>query len=347
MEEVEYLPGVGLDVGTANIVVSRQSADGNFVNTTCRNMLFELPVSDESADLLERGGYLYAKCDDKYFVIGKDALALVNALGTGEVVRPMKDGLLNPELKQSQELLFNIIGALVGNPKCEKEPIRFSVPANPVDAPEKNNVFHQMIIQSFLASKGYDATPLNEGLGVVYDCNPVMKDGEQEVDLTGFGISMGGGMFNVAGAYKGLSICEFSVTKSGDYIDQQASTVTGVPLSKVTKAKETKLDLGNVDFSDRVLAALSIYYDETIGRAIENIKAELAKSDRDFEGPCEVVLAGGTALIPGVAARFEQKLNKESLPFDVFGVRLSDSPFYSVAQGMCLRARSDWLKREG
>jgi hypothetical protein len=347
MEEVKYLPGVGLDVGTANIVVSRQSEDGNFVNTTCRNMLFELPVSDESADLLERGGYLYAKCDDKYFVIGKDALALVNALGTGEVVRPMKDGLLNPELKQSQELLFNIIGALVGGPRCEREPIRFSVPANPVDAPEKNNVFHQMIIQSFLASKGYEAVPLNEGLGVVYDCNPVMRDGERNVDLTGFGISMGGGMFNVAGAYKGLSICEFSVTKSGDYIDQQASTVTGVPLSKVTKAKETRLDLGKVDFSDRVLAALSIYYDETISRAIENIKAELAKSDRDFEGPCEVVLAGGTALIPGVAARFEEKLNKESLPFDVFGVRLSDNPFYSVAQGMCLRARSDWFKREG
>jgi len=339
------LPGVGLDVGTANIVVSRMTSTGNFINTTCRNMLFELPISDESSDLLERGNYLYAKCNNKFFVIGKDAMSLVNALGSGEVMRPMKDGLLNPELKESQELLFHIIGALVGEPLEEDEPIRFSVPANPVDAPDKNNVFHQMMIQNFLSSLGYDASDLNEGLGVVYDSNPVMKVDEEIIPLTGFGISMGGGMFNVAGAYKGLSVCEFSVTKSGDYIDEQAASVTGLPVSKITKIKETELDLTNVDFSNRAIAALSIYYDETIKRAVKNIKSELAKSDRDFEGPCEIILAGGTSMIPGVDARFKQILNKESLPFEVMDVRLSEHPFYSVAQGMCLRARSDWEKR--
>jgi hypothetical protein len=339
------VPGVGLDVGTANIVVSRQDANGDFVNTTCRNMLFEIGASDEAADLLKRGDYLYAECDGKYFVIGKDALSLVNALGTGEVMRPMRDGLLNPELKQSQELLFHIIKALVGDPVVEGEPVRFSVPGNPVDKPGINNIFHKMVIQRFLQGIGYNASDLNEGMGVVYDCNPVMDTEDGEVALTGFGISMGGGMFNVAGSYKGLSVCEFSVTKSGDYIDQQAAQVTGMATSKITKIKETKLDLGNVDFSDRVLAALSIYYDETISRAARTIKAELAKTDRDFEGPCEVVVAGGTALIPGVADRFRDIMAKESLPFDVLDVRLSKNPFYSVAQGMCLRARADWEKK--
>ena len=235
-----FIPGVGLDVGTANIVVTRQHSNGDFVNKTCRNMLFEVPVSDESLDLLERGNYLHAKCDGKFFVIGKDAMNLDNSLG-GEsgVVRPMKDGLLNPELKQSQELLFHIIKALVGDPIVENEPIRFSVPANPVDNPDMNNMFHQMIIQSFLTSVGFDASPLNEGMGVVYDCNPVMNDEADNINLTGFGISMGGGMFNVAGSYKGLSICEFSVTKSGDYIDQMASNATGTPVSKVSKIKES------------------------------------------------------------------------------------------------------------
>jgi len=343
----ELLPGVGLDVGTANIVVSRQDVDGNFVNTKCRNMLFEIGASEESADLLKRGDYLYAECDGKYFVIGKDALSLVNALGQGEVMRPMKDGLLNPELKESQELLFHIIRALVGEPLAEGEPVRFSVPGNPVDAPEMNNIFHQMVIQRFLSGAGYDAVALNEGMGVVYDCNPVMDDDGSEIGLTGFGISMGGGMFNVAGSYKGLSVCEFSVTKSGDYIDQQAAQVTGLPVSKITKIKETKLDLSEVDYSDRAIAALSIYYDETISRAAKTIKSELAKTDRDFEGACEVVVAGGTALIPGVSERFREILDKEKLPFDVLGVRLSENPFYSVAQGMCLRARADWEKRQG
>jgi len=341
----EMVPGVGLDVGTANIVVSRQCKNGDFVSKTCRNMLFEIPISDESSDLLERGNYLHAKCDGKFFVIGKDALNLVNALGSGEVVRPMKDGLLNPELEQSQELLFHIIKALVGDPVVENEPIRFSVPANPVDNSEMNNMFHQMIIQSFLSSIGYDASPLNEGMGVVYDCNPVMDTEGGKINLTGFGISMGGGMFNVAGSYKGLPICEFSVTKSGDYIDRQAANATGTPISKVTKIKENDLDLNNVDFSNRVVAALSIYYDETIRRAISNIKNELSKTDREFEGPCEIVLAGGTSMIKGVSDKFKDILSKDDIPFDVLSVRMSENPFFSVAQGMCLRARSDWEKR--
>ena len=345
-KEVKYLPGVGVDVGTANIVVSRQDVDGNFVNTTHRNMLYELEESDESSDLLERGNYLYAKFEGKYYVIGRDALALVNALGTGEVVRPMKDGLLNPQLKKSQELLFHIIRAVLGDPLIENEPLRYSMPANPIDRPELNNTFHEMIIRSFLEGIGFDATPLNEGMGVVYDLAPVMRTSGGEVPLTGFGISMGGGMFNVAGAYKGLPVCMFSITKSGDYIDQQAAQVCGLPVAKMTKIKETQLDLNNVDFSNRPIAALSIYYDETIKRAVLNIKSELAKSEHDFEGPCEIVIAGGTALIPGTTDRFKVIAAKEEMPFDLLGVRLSEHPFYSVAQGMCLRARSDWEKKQ-
>jgi len=346
MSEEKYMPGVGVDVGTANIVVSRQDVDGNFVNTTHRNMLYELDESDESSDLLQRGDYLYAKFEGKYYVIGKDALSLVNALGSGEVMRPMKDGLLNPQLKSSQELLFHIIRAVLGSPVVENEPLRYSVPANPVDRPEMSNTFHEMIIKNFLDGIGFDSNALNEGMGVVYDLAPVMKTDEGDVPLTGFGISMGGGMFNVAGAYKGLPVCTFSITKSGDYIDQQAAQVTGLPVSKVTKIKETRLDLNNVDISDRTIAALSIYYDETIKRAVLNIKAELGKSNHDFEGPCEIVIAGGTALIPGTADRFRVIAAKEKMPFDLLGIRLSEHPFHSVAQGMCLRARSDWEKKQ-
>jgi hypothetical protein len=345
MAKNSQMPGVGLDVGTANIVVCRMDKDGNFVNTTHRNMLYELEESDDSADLLKRGDYLYAKCDGKYYVIGKDALSLVNALGTGTVSRPMKDGLLNPQLKRSQELLFHIIRALIGKPAEPGESVRFSLPANPVDHPERDNTFHGMVIQKFLQELGYDANPLNEGMAVIYDCNPVMKLEGGAVDLTGFGISMGGGMFNVAGAYKGLPVCEFSITKSGDYIDQQASEATGVPVNKVTKIKETRLDLSKVDYDDRVLTALSIYYDEAIGRALVNIRSELAKTDRDFEGPCEIVVAGGTALIPGVTERFKPAVAKAQLPFEVLDVRLSKNPFHSVAQGLCMRAAADWKKK--
>ncbi|TRZ80212.1 hypothetical protein D4R86_04745, partial [bacterium] len=59
--ETEYNPGVGVDVGTSNIVVARQKKDGTFVNRFHRDMLYPLDVSDEAADLLERSDYLYVK----------------------------------------------------------------------------------------------------------------------------------------------------------------------------------------------------------------------------------------------------------------------------------------------
>jgi hypothetical protein len=343
--DTEFLPGVGIDVGTANIVVSRRDKDGNFVNMTHRNMLYELDGNDESAELLKRGGYLYAEFDNKYFVIGKDALDLVNALGTGEVVRPMKDGLLNPELKKSQELLFHIIYAILGDPIVENEPVRFSVPANPVDDSTMNNLFHQMVLQQYLTGVGYAAEPLNEAMGIIYDQNPVLKsEDEGDVPLTGWSVSMGGGMMNIAGSFKGLAICEFSVTKCGDYIDQSAAKIAGLPVSRITKLKETKLDLDKVDMSDRALFALSVYYDEVITRAVRYMGRELAKTNRSIEGQCEIVVAGGTSLIPGVVNKFKVCIEKEELPFEVYNVRNADEPFYSVAQGMCLRAASDYSK---
>jgi actin-like ATPase involved in cell morphogenesis len=124
---IAFKPGVGCDIGTSNIVVSRQTIDGTFISKTHRDMLYSLDVSDESADLLKRSNYLYVQTGNKYYVIGEDALRLVNAIGKGEVIRPMKNGILNPSLKESSELLFFIIKAVVGEPVVKNESLRFSV----------------------------------------------------------------------------------------------------------------------------------------------------------------------------------------------------------------------------
>ena len=85
-KEVKFKPGVGVDVGTSNIVVVRQTEDGTFVNKFHRNMLYPLDITDESADLLERSSYFFVKVADKYYVIGEDALNLVNAIGKGNII---------------------------------------------------------------------------------------------------------------------------------------------------------------------------------------------------------------------------------------------------------------------
>ena len=197
-----FRPGCGVDVGTSNIVVARQKEDGTFVNRFHRDMLYPLEISDESTDLLDRGDYLYVKVNNKYYIVGEDALKLVNAIGKGEVVRPMKDGILNPSLKESSELLFYIIKAVVGDPIVEGETLRFSLPANPVDR-DLDNVFHKMILNGFFNKMGYDAKPVNEAMCIGYDCNPIMQGDDGNVNLSGIPISFGGGMVNVALMFKG------------------------------------------------------------------------------------------------------------------------------------------------
>jgi len=339
----KFKPGISVDIGTANIVTTRQTEDGTFVNKYHRNMLYPLDVTDESKDLLDRSNYLYIKTDDKYYVIGDDALNLVNAIGKGKIVRPMQNGLLNPDLKESSQLLLYIIKAIVGSPIVENEPIRFTCPANPIDK-DADNLFHQMIITNFLNKEGFVAKPINEATCLIYDNSPIMKSEGGDVPLTGIAVSFGAGMANICLALKGLSLVEFSCTKSGDNIDEQVEKVTGIARNKIIKIKEKLLDLNNTDMSDRVQAALSIYYDETIERIVHNMGKKFKDINSEMDGEIEIIVAGGTSMPKGFINRFEAVIKKSSFPFKVYRIRHSDSPFYSVSQGACLRAMSDYQK---
>jgi hypothetical protein len=346
-KESKVMPAVGVDVGTANIVVARRAEDGSFVVKHHRNMLFEMDVSDEATDLLEKGHFLYLKSGTKYYIVGEDALRLVNAIGRGDIIRPMRNGLLNPELKKAQDLLFYILKAVVGAPLAEKETLRFTVPADPVDKPNVNNKFHQMVLQNFFDSLGFSSKPINEALANLYNEAPVMKvEGEEDSPLTGYSVSFGAGMVNSCFALRGMSLVEFSNTQCGDHIDEQVSTVTGEPVGRVIRAKEKRLDLDHVDPSDRVLMALSIYYDEMIGRVVKGMARKLAEQSREFEGSVEVVVCGGSAMAPGFLGRMQKIVSQADLPFKVREVRMSSIPFFSVSHGCCLAAQSDWKKRK-
>ena len=342
-ESKKFKPGVGVDVGTSNIVVTRQTEEGTFVNKFHRDMLYPLAVSDESADLLDRSDYLYVKVDDRYYIVGEDALKLVNAIGRGEVVRPMKDGILNPSLKQSSELLFYIIKAIIGDPLCKDEPLRFSCPANPIDR-DIDNLFHKMILNNFFTKMGYDAKDINEAMAICYDTNPILKSEEGDVPLSGISCSAGGGMWNLSLAYKGLSLVEFSCTKSGDNLDEQVAKVTGISKNKIIMIKEKKLDLDNIDSADRVQSALSIYYDEMLDRMVHHICNEFKDKSSQIDGEIEVVVAGGTSMAPGFCNRLKKALDKVDMPFKIYRIRHSETPFYSVGQGACIRAQADWAK---
>jgi actin-like ATPase involved in cell morphogenesis len=343
VEKTEFKPGIGVDIGTANIVVSKMDKDGNFINRYHRNMLYPLDVSDEAADLLDKSNYLYVKVDNKFFVVGDDALSLVNALGKGEVIRPMAKGLLNPSLKEASELLFYIIKAVVGEPNIPQEPLRFSIPANAVNS-DIDNLFHKMVLTNFFKAIGFSPKPVNEAMAVAYDSNPKIKEEDKEIPLSGVALSAGAGMTNLASCFKGLELNSFSIVNSGDYIDEQVSKVTGVAKSKITKRKEKELDLTKHEHSDRVLSALNIYYGEYVSRISHLIAKEFTKLGSEIQGAAEIVVAGGTSMPKGFCKLFEDSLAETELPFKIWRVRAATSPFFAVSNGCCLRALSDYKK---
>jgi len=342
-KEVKFKKGIGVDIGTSFIVTCRQTEDGTFVNRFHRNCLFPMDINDESADLLDRSSYFFIKTTDKYYVIGEDALSLVNAIGKGNIIRPMSEGLLNPKLNEASDLLFYIIKAVTGDPIVPNEPLRFTVPANSVDR-DNDNLFHQMVLNNFFTKMGYNAKPVNEALCVAYDCNPIMKNADGEMPLTGISTSFGAGMSNIALTLKGLNLVEFSCTKCGDHIDEMVEKVTGTQKSKIIKIKERNLDLDKVDTNDRVQSALSIYYDEMISRVIHHVSNKFKEVGSEMDGEIEWVVSGGTSMVKGFIKKMEQAVAKTRVPFRILRIRHSSTPFYSVSQGACIRALADFEK---
>jgi actin-related protein len=143
-----------------------------------------------------------------------------------------------------------------------------------------------------------------------------------------------------------LSLVEFSCTKSGDNLDEQVAKVTGISKNKVVLIKEKKLDLNNVDMSDRVQSALSIYYDEMLDRMVHHICNEFKDKSSEVDGEIEVVIAGGTSMAPGFCDRLRKAFDRVDMPFKIYAIRHSETPFYSVSQGSCIRAQADYAKRQ-
>jgi len=170
-------------------------------------------------------------------------------------------------------------------------------------------------------------------------------EGESEYPLTGLSLSCGAGMANACLAVNGLPTVEFSITKSGDHIDQQVAAATGERLTRIIRVKEKELDLGQ-EPANEMLQALSIYYDEFIKRILTKMGQEFTARKVSLDGAIDIVVCGGTAMARNFIGRAQKVVAGLDLPFKIRAVRLSDDPFYSVAEGACLAALSDHDKKE-
>ena len=336
---------VGLDGGTAFLVGSRRDENGKINFVSQRNCFLTIDNSDDITEMLKKSGAKVIINGDKVNVLGEDAIMFSNMMSNfveqkDKVIlkRPMKNGVLNSsEEPESLSILQSLIEGVIGKPQVENETCVFSCPSNPINS-EENNVFHTAMFKQILSKLGYNPIALNEALAVIYSENPEMGEKDNEMPMSGIAISLGAGQVNVCMAMRSYPMIEFSLTGSGDYIDNQVSILSGKSRSVVTKIKETNLDFTKIDYSDMVMAGLDIHYGDLLKNILNNFSKKFSEASESYEYPIEIVVTGGTAKPKGFINKFKEVVKEVDLPFELKGIRLSSDMLNTVSKGCLLRA---------
>ncbi len=328
-KDLEYSQALGLDVGTSRIVVAR-TGDKKYRYEAQLNAFITLPYSKLAESLLQREEVFHEVQGSDLVVAGNDAQRFAEIFHV-ETRRPMLNGVLNPQEPHSLSVVRRIITRLIGRATSEGQKIFFSVPA-PVANREEGLTYHEASIHQILTDLGYSATPIGEGLAVVF--------GELAgSNYTGIGISCGSGLCNVCLAVLSVPVISFSVPKAGDFIDNKASLVTGELATRLRVQKEQSFHLNGLS-GDRVQNALNVYYAEMIEHLADTLRATISSTQRlpKLDTSVPLVLSGGTAMPSGFLERFEAAIRAKDFPLRLSDVRMSADPLNSTARGALMAA---------
>ena len=327
--EQDYTQPLGLDVGTSRIVVAR-NAERRFQYAAELNAFLTLPYSKLAQSLLERENVFHEVHGPEILVAGNDAQKFAEVFHV-ETRRPMKDGVLNPSEPHSLAVVRSIIARLAGKPAAEGQKVFFSVPA-PTDAGDGCIAYHEASIRQILTELGYEATPIEEGLAVVF--------GELGgSNYTGIGISCGSGLCNVCLAVLSVPVISFSVDKAGDFIDARAALATGDLSTRTRIFKEQSFQLNGLTH-DRLRNALTVYYDEVINTLVRAMHDHVSAAQRlpKLDQAIPIVLSGGTASPQGFMDYFGKAMQAQKFPLKISEVRVSADPLHSTARGALMAA---------
>jgi hypothetical protein len=330
--EDAFLGPVGLDIGTANIVVARNTAS-EIKLVKQSNAFFTIPFSRITEKTLSKDSVPFFKKGEKLYVLGDAAEDFANIFG-GDTRRPIESGILNPKEEEGVGVIQAIVNKLVGKPKKKSERICYSIPGDPLDRPA-SVVYHESIIKKQLQLLGYAPEPINEGLAVVLSELGINN-------YTGIGISMGGGMCNVCFSYLSVPAVKYSIQKGGDYIDAMVGSSVGEPPTKIKVIKERELDL-SIEPRNRIETGLHIYYEDLFRALTESMQQVMGSSDNipRLSNSIPIVLSGGTVLPRGSRKKFIDALRDIRLPMKTSDILVTEKPLYATARGALTLAMID------
>ena len=327
---------ISVDVGTYNLVSCRRNKNNEFEYKKEINAFLELPLENRFVfNMMKNAGVPLIERDNVAYALGEAAVNMAYTMSALELKRPMKDGCVNPNEKDSFQIMSIMIHSLIDPIAKNGERLYYSVPSNAINQ-ETDADYHSKILEaifkSYESEDGYkvDARPINEALAIIY------AELAQKAD-TGIGISCGGGQVNVCYAMYGNPVFQFSIVNSGDWIDKQAAKATGESVAFINKEKE-KIDLlkAPVNLVER---AINTQYRLMIEKTVTGIKNGFvnAKNSVKTKEPINVVVAGGTACATGFDTIFKECLLEAKVGIDIGAVTRPKDALYSVAKG-CLLA---------
>lgn len=327
---VKNKPGIGLDVGTGFLVGA--GFEGTKVKfAPLRDAFYSLDKDTFNRSMFDKSSMKYVEIGGHVHVIGEDALTLAKIRNTS-AKRPLSQGIINPQERNAAPILKEMFRYCV-KPfiNREGETLVFSVPAQKIGDDGFNVDYHTMSIQSLAKTFGLNAIPLNEAYAVI------LAEMEKAEDVTGLGFSFGAGLVNVCFVYKSMLLFEFSIGKSGDFIDTESAKACGVSVAVINHIKEKELVLTADEFSaSPEIRALIFTHRHVIKNTLkEVVRAFTNTSDVNVIDPVPIVISGGTSIPEGFIDLFREELKLVDLPFKVTEVIPAKNRLASVAQG-CL-----------
>jgi len=323
---------VGIDIGTANIVVAQKRGEREITRVQL-NAFYTLDYSRMTEIALLNEGGMFVKTNGKLHALGFQAENFANIVG-GVVKRPIAGGILNAEEQDTTLIIKALLNKMITKAPGKNTKICFSIPGDPIDS-AASVFYHEAIIKKHLEEKGYQAESVNEGLAVVLSELAVNN-------YTGIGISLGGGMCNICFAYLAVPVVTYSIRKGGDYIDAMCAKAVGETSGKVRLVKETQLDLAKAPV-EKIEASLHIYYEQLFGILVKSLQSQLGSTDRIpfLRKGIPIVLSGGAAMPPGAVEKFKQALDTIRLPVTISDIILAKQPLLATARGALQNVLSD------
>jgi len=139
MSENNFCKGVGLDLGTNAIVKARLTTEDEVVTSWIRDAFLILePTNKIIKNTMKKGlskaGVKFLEKDDKFIILGDDALNQSVERGM-TTRRPMSKGVMSPKEADALPMFKVLVSNILGKPLTEKELCVYSIPSSPIDEP--------------------------------------------------------------------------------------------------------------------------------------------------------------------------------------------------------------------